>query len=304
MTSKLKKSLSACLLVLTAMIWGFAFVAQSVGSDHVGPFTFLASRSFIAGIALLPVILWRKKRFPVPQNSAPASRNHLWIGGIACGCALVTASAFQQSGIAYTTAGKAGFITALYIIIVPILSIFLKKRAPLSVWIGVLLAAAGMYLLCVKEGFTLSRGDFLVLICAFFYAVHILVIDHFSPLTDGVQMSCIQFFTCGTIAAIMMLVFERPSSAAILDAWLPILYAGLFSSAVGYTLQIIAQKNVPPTLASLLMSLESVFSVLAGWLLLKQALSPKELFGCVLVFLAVILAQLPDRKSAGNAEEK
>ena len=295
MSPKIKQTVSIGLLVLTAMIWGIAFVAQSVGSEHVGPFTFLASRSFIAGIALLPVIAIRRKTAPDAAASSRSPKN-LWMGGIACGIALAAASAFQQSGIAYTTAGKAGFITALYIVIVPILSIFLKKRAPLSVWLGVLIAALGMYLLCINESFSLSRGDLLVLICSCLYAVHILVIDHFSPRTDGVQMSCSQFFTCGTVAAIAMLIFEHPTKEAILGAWLPILYAGLFSSAIGYTLQIVAQKNVPPTLASLVMSLESVFSVLAGWLILHQSLSLKELIGCGLVFCAIILAQLPSPK--------
>ena len=266
MSPKIKQTVSIGLLVLTAMIWGIAFVAQSVGSEHVGPFTFLASRSFIAGIALLPVITIRRKTAPADSASSRSPKN-LWMGGIACGIALVAASAFQQ-----------------------------KKRAPLSVWLGVLIAALGMYLLCINESFSLSRGDLLVLICSCLYAVHILVIDHFSPLTDGVQMSCIQFFTCGTVAAIAMLIFEHPTKEALHGAWLPILYAGLFSSAIGYTLQIVAQKSVPPTVASLVMSLESVFSVLAGWLILHQSLSLKELIGCGLVFCAIILAQLPAPK--------
>jgi len=291
MTPKLKHTVSAFLLVLTALIWGIAFVAQSVGGDAVGPFTFLCSRSLIAGIALLPLVAWRKSRGALPQTAN--GRKNLLIGGIACGCALAVASAFQQIGIGGTTVGKAGFITALYIVIVPVFGIFLKKKIPAAVWMGVALAAAGMYLLCINEGFSISRGDFFVLICACCYAVHILVIDHFSPLADGVTMSCIQFFTCGVLSGVMMLIFERPAFSAVLSAWLPILYAGLFSSGIGYTLQIIAQKNVPPTLASLLMSLESVFSVLAGWVLLGQSLSAKELIGCVLVFIAIILAQLP-----------
>lgn len=294
MTNKFKQTASALLLVLTALIWGVAFVAQSVGGDSVGPFTFLASRSFIAGIALLPVIAVRDRRAKAEEEKT-SSLHALWIGGVLCGTALMIASAFQQIGIAdpNTTVGKAGFITALYIVIVPLAGIFMKKKIPVTVWIGVVLAVVGMYLLCIKEGFTISYGDFMVLICAVCFSGHILVIDHFSPKTDGVKMSCIQFFTCGVLSAILMLITETPTWASLTEAWLPILYAGLFSSAVGYTLQIIAQKNVPATLASLLMSLESVFSVLAGWVILNQSMSGRELIGCVLVFAAVLLAQIP-----------
>jgi len=295
MTQRWKQTVSVFLLILTALIWGVAFVAQSVGGDKVGPFTFLASRSVIAGIALLPLIAVRSRSASAKNREATkAPVKNLWTGGILCGCALAVASAFQQIGIGGTTVGKAGFITALYIVIVPILGIFLKKKVLPAVWCGVALAAVGMYLLCIKDSFSLSRGDFFVLLCALCYAVHILVIDHFSPLTDGVKMSCIQFFTCALLSGIFMLIFEKPTPDAILSAWLPILYAGLFSSGVGYTLQIIAQKNLPPTLASLIMSLESVFSVLAGWILLGQALSARELGGCALVFAAIVLAQLPE----------
>lgn len=292
MKFRLKNTISAALLVLTALIWGVAFVAQSVGSEHVGPFTFLSSRSLIAGVALLPLIAFRRRSAPAPKT--PADRRKLWIGGLLCGCALTVASAFQQIGIAETTVGKAGFITALYIVIVPLFGLFLKKRVPLMVWLGVALAAVGMYLLCITEGFSIFRGDFFVLLCAACYSVHILVIDYFSPRVDGVRMACIQFFTCGIVSGIVMLIAEKPTADILLAAWLPILYAGLLSSGVGYTLQIIAQKNVPPTVASLLMSLESVFSVLAGWVLLGQALSLRELLGCVLVFAAILLAQLPE----------
>jgi len=292
MNFRLKNTISAALLVLTALIWGVAFVAQSVGSEHVGPFTFLSSRSLIAGVALLPLIAFRRCTSPAPKT--PADKKNLWLGGLLCGCALTVASAFQQIGIAQTTVGKAGFITALYIVIVPLFGLFLKKRIPLAVWLGVVLAAVGMYLLCITEGFSISRGDFFVLLCAACYSVHILVIDHFSTRVDGVRMACIQFFTCGILSGVVMLIAEKPTADVLMAAWLPILYAGLLSSGVGYTLQIIAQKNVQPTIASLLMSLESVFSVLAGWVLLGQSLSLRELLGCVLVFAAILLAQLPE----------
>ncbi len=283
--------LSVLMLILTALIWGIAFVAQSVGSDHVGPFTFLASRSLIAGVALLPLVLIRRRK----QASTDKKQNSkmLWIGGTVCGTALMIASIFQQIGIADTSVGKAGFITALYIVIVPIFGIFLRKRIPIAAWIGVVLATIGMYLLCITDGLSIGRGDLFILICAICFSVHILVIDHFSPLVDGVQMACIQFFVCGILSSVAMLITETPTWEAVFAAWLPILYAGLLSSGVGYTLQIIAQKNVPATIASLVMSLESVFSVLAGWVLLHEALNARELTGCVLVFAAVLLAQLP-----------
>ena len=293
MKSGFKQWGSALLLVLTAMIWGVAFVAQSVGGDSVGPFTFLASRSFIAGVALLPVIAWRNRR-AVPA-AKPASSRDLWVGGVLCGTALMIASAFQQIGIGdpNTTVGKAGFITALYIVIVPLAGIFMKKKIQFTVWIGVALATFGMYLLCITESLTISYGDVLILICAVCFSVQILLVDYFSPKVDGVKLACLEFFTCGTLSLVMMLITETPTWDSVLEAWMPILYAGLFSSAIGYTLQIVAQKNTPPTLASLLMSLESVFSVLAGWAILGQVMSGRELIGCVLVFAAVLLAQIP-----------
>lgn len=294
MRNRFKKWGSVLLLLLTAVIWGVAFVAQSVGGDSVGPFTFLASRSFIAGLALLPVIAWRNRRATAAKTTSASSRT-LWLGGILCGAALMVASAFQQIGIGdpNTTVGKAGFITALYIVIVPLAGIFMKKRIPVTVWIGVALATFGMYLLCITESFSISYGDVLILICAVCFSVQILLVDHFSPKVDGVKLACIEFFTCGTLSFVMMLITETPTWGSVLEAWMPILYAGLFSSAVGYTLQIVAQKNVPPTLASLLMSLESVFAVLAGWVILGQSMSGRELIGCVLVFAAVLLAQIP-----------
>lgn len=292
MNSAWKTTVSALLLVLTALIWGVAFVAQSVGSDSVGPFTFLCCRSMIAGTALLPVIALRSRRSAgIPRGTS--SGRGVWLGGCMCGAALMAASTLQQIGIAGTTVGKAGFLTALYIVIVPLFGIFLKKKIPLSVWAAVLIAACGMYLLCINEGFTVSRGDGFMLLCAVCFSVHILTVDHFSPHADGIRMSCIQFYTCGLLSLFPMLLWEKPQWQAISDAWIPILYAGLFSSAVGYTLQIVAQKNVPPTVASLLMSLESVFSALAGWVILHESLSAKELTGCALVFLAILLAQLP-----------
>ena len=215
------------------------------------------------------------------------------IGGICCGIFLCAASCFQQFGILYTTVGKAGFITALYIVIVPILGIFLKKKIPAIVWFSCIIAIIGFYLLSMSNKVSLEKGDFLVLICAILFSFHILCIDYFSPKGNSVIISCIQFFTCGILSGIMMLLFESPNWDNIIAAAIPILYAGIMSSGVAYTLQVVAQKNISPTIATLIMSLESVFSALAGWMILGQTLSGRELLGCILVFIAVIMAQLP-----------
>lgn len=285
------------LLILTAMIWGAAFVAQSVGMDHVGPFTFLCTRSILGGVVLLPVIFFREKKAR-RENTQPHMENHtLLLGGILCGVALFVASAFQQIGLQETTAGKAGFLTAMYMIFVPIVGLFFHKKPAKKTWFAVLIALVGMYLLCLWEGGfqNINRGDMLELICALCFTGHILVIDHFTDKVDGVKMSCIQFFVCGILAGIFMFLLEIPSIDAILSAAAPILYAGILSSGVGYTLQIVAQKDTDPTIASLLMSLESVFSLIFGWILLHQALSGIELLGCCLMFIAIIWVQLPER---------
>lgn len=288
------------ILFLTALIWGTAFVAQSVGMDHIGPFTFNAVRSYVGGVALIPVILFFNSRKTQEQRETErANRKTLVIGGICCGIALGVASLFQQVGIQYTTVGKAGFITALYIVIVPILGIFFHKKVGLKIWVSVVIAIVGLYLLCMTGSFTLQWGDFLILICALCFSCHILVIDHFSPKVDGVQMSCIQFFTAAVLSTVAMLFVEGvPTVQDVLLSWIPVLYCGVMSSGVAYTLQIIGQKGVNPTIASLVLSLESVIAVLAGWVILGQNMSSREILGCVLMFGAIILAQLPDKKPA------
>ena len=283
------------LLVLTALIWGCAFVAQSVGMDYVGPFTFNTARFLIGAIVLLPVI-WFMDRQRKTGAEKGAGQKTLIIGGICCGIALAVASTLQQWGILFTTVGKAGFITAMYIVIVPLLGIFIGKKVRPLIIGCVAIAVVGFYFLCMTESLRLGLGDFLVLLCAIAFSIHILVIDHFSPKVDGVKMSAIQFLTAAIISAVPTLLWEQPVLTEILQAWQPVLYAGVMSCGVAYTLQIIAQKNADPTVASLLLSLESVFSVLAGWVLLGQGLSLKELFGCVLIFCAIILAQLPEKK--------
>ncbi len=308
----MNKTKNTVLLLLTAFIWGVAFVAQSVGMDYVGPLTFNAARFIIGAVFLIPCIAFldvlKKKdsaKSEAPSagcqnlpSTDPTDRKTLLIGGLCCGIAIAIASTLQQYGISMTTVGKAGFITALYIVIVPILGIFLKKKPRLIIWVSVILALAGLYFLCMTDSLSFSKGDTLVLLCALAFSIHILIIDYFSPKVDGVRMSCIQFFIAGILCGIPALILEHPRFSSLVAAWAPILYAGILSCGVAYTLQIVAQKNYDPTIASLILSLESVFSVLAGWVILHQALAPREIFGCILVFIAIILVQLPVRKKA------
>lgn len=298
MSKNLKGSI---MLLITSFIWGTAFVAQSDGMNYVEPFTYNAMRTLLGGFVLIPIILIFKavgKRTGAPPLNY--SLKNTVKGGICCGVVLFIASSFQQFGIAYTTTGKAGFITALYIVLVPLLlGMILKKAVPLKMWLFVLIAVVGFWFLCINEDFRISKGDFLVLCCALFFAVHIIVVDHFiEQNTDGMLMSCIQFFTAAVFMLIGMFVFESPNIDSIIDAKIPVLYAGIMSSGVAYTMQILGQRYTAPTIATLLMSLESVFAALSGWLILHEKLSPKELCGCGLVFTAVILAQLvgEDRK--------
>ena len=295
---KLRNSL---LLLLTATIWGFAFVAQSVGMQYVGPMTYVCTRSIIGGIVLLPVIAVLNRNSSIhvgeTRQERQKGRKTLLLGGVCCGVVLCVASTTQQIALMYTSVGKAGFLTACYILIVPLLSwLLFGRKCGLKHWCGVALALIGLYFLCMASGsFGFAKGDLIGLSCALLFSVHILVIDHFSPLTEGVKLSCIQFFVCAIVAGIGMLLFEHPTWANILAAWKPILYAGAMSSGVGYTLQIVGQKGMNPAVASLIMSLESVISVIAGWLILGQALSGREIFGCVLMFAAIVLAQLPEK---------
>lgn len=289
------KTKNALILFLTAFIWGTAFVAQSVGMDHLGPFAFNGIRNFIGGIALLPCILLLDKLKLMDEGTG--DKKDLVLGGICCGIFLFAASSLQQIGIQYTTAGKAGFITAFYIVLVPVLGIFLKQKTGWKVWLAVVIAIVGLYFLCITESFSIGKGDIYIFLCALVYAGHILVIDYFAPKTNGVKMSCIQFFVSGILSVPFMMIFETTTVEAVFASWGPILYAGVLSSGVAYTLQIIGQKNVNPAIASLILSLESCISVLAGWAILGEQLSSRELTGCVLMFAAIILAQLPDKKA-------
>ncbi len=295
------KTKNGLILFLAAFIWGTAFVAQSVGMEYLGPFSFNGIRSFVGGISLLPCIAlldWIKGRDGGKEEEAmqPEVRKTLAAGGICCGLCLFAASSLQQIGIQYTTVGKAGFITAFYIVLVPVFGIFLKKKIGWKIWAAVVLALAGLYFLCITETFTIGKGDIYVLLCALIFSVHILTIDYFAPKTDGVKMACIQFIVAGVLSLPFMALFEAPTAEAVIRSAGPILYAGVMSSGVAYTLQIVGQKNMNPAVASLILSLESSISVLAGWVILGQSLSVREGAGCVMMFAAIILAQIPGKK--------
>ena len=299
-------SKNAIILFLTALIWGTGFVAQSAGAEHVPPFTFNSIRCILGGCILLIYLKGRDVRNKTTKNSSPQEnmtqdkktqdKKILLLGGILCGIVLCAGMGLQQIGIAYTTVGKAGFLSGLYILIVPILGLFLKKPVGIKIWISVFIAAVGLYFLCITESFAIQRGDVYMLICAVFFAIHILVIDFFSPKVDGVRMSCIQFFVCGILSGVFMLLFETPSVEAIQSGWFSIVYAGVMGCGIAYTLQIVGQKNINPTVASLILSVETVVSVIAGFLVFAELLAPRELLGCILMFGAIILAQLPQKR--------
>lgn len=295
--------------IITAMIWGSSFVAQSTSTEHIGAFTFNAARSFVGFLALLVVVqIFRMIRKEPEIQQTPeekkAGRKGLVLGGICCGIALALACNLQQLGmVAGASAGKTSFITTLYVVLVPICGLFLKKRVSPTVWISVLLAVAGLYCLCIKDSFSIAPSDLLVMLCAFGYTLHILVIDYFTQKVDGVKMSCIQFLSCAVLSAILMLIFEHPTWADITPCIGSILYVGVFSSGVAYTLQILAQKDSNPTIVALLLSLESVFGAVSGAIFLHETMTGKELVGCVLMLIAVVLAQIefPSKKKAKSA---
>ena len=298
---KIRNSL---ILLLTATIWGFAFVAQSVGMDYVGPLTFLFSRSLIGGIVLLPVVAILHKNGPGHASETPEekrkARKTLLIGGVCCGVALAVSEVLQQFGLARTSVGKAGFLTALYVVIVPVLGLLAGRRPGARLWVCVAVSVAGLYLLCLagRDTLTLTGGEWQLLLCALLFAVQILLVGHFGPQLDGVQLSFVEFLVTALLSTGGMLLFEQPTVEQLAGAAVAIAYCGILSSGVGYTLQIVGQQNLDPTIASMAMCLESVFSALAGWLLLRQTMSAPELAGCALMFAAIVGAQLPEREKA------
>jgi drug/metabolite transporter (DMT)-like permease len=286
--------------LLAALIWGTAFVFQSEAAVHIGPFTFNTMRGMLAflslGLILLGRDLWNKRKGNKQEESVPAEKRNikaLLIGGFLCGTVLAVAANLQQLGLGSTSPGKAAFITALYVVLVPVFSLFFGKKARVLVWIGVALATVGLYFLCITGTMTIETSDFFVFLCAFCFAAHIIVIDRVSPHVNGVELSCLQFLVMAVESAVCMLIVESPTWEAMLACLWPLFHVGVFSSSVAYTLQIAGQKRVPSAAASLLMSLESVFAVIASWIVLGDALEVQQIIGCVLIFAAIVLSQIP-----------
>lgn len=304
-----KNTLGSLLLTLTAMIWGTSFAFQRVGMESIEPITFTAARMSLASLAILAVsFLLRQKEKKTPpvrtSEEEKAYRKSTLYGGLCCGVFLTAASLFQQIGMLTTSAGKAGFITALYMLLVPVFNFVLfHKKNTLLVWFGVLVGVAGMYLLCVKEGFRLTHGDTLVCICAVLFSGHILCADHFTRNGDPVRIAAIQSLMVFVVSAILAFFVEEPSWEKIVSAAVPILYCGVVSAGAGYTLQLIGQKYTDPTIASLLMSLEAVFAVIAGSILLKERMTTREAVGCVIMFAAILLVQLPVKGKGKEAHD-
>ncbi len=311
----MKKQLRAeGMLMMTAIIWGTAFVAQKSGMDYIGPMAFNGIRNIVGGLVLIPVILFldslaKKRTADQPPKTAEekaAEKKLLIIGGICCGLALMFASSIQQIAIVYTTAGKAGFITAMYVLLVPLIGwIFLRRKLRPIIWLCVVGAVVGLYLLCIpaESGFgNINKGDVIMLICSLFFAIHILVVDYFSPKVDSVKLSCIQFFVAGIVACCFiapvdpLLGYTFPTMAQLLDGSFSILYTGIMSCGVAYTLQVVGQADAEPTIASMILCLESVFSVIAGAIILGEAMGAREIIGCVLMFAAILIAQLPSKE--------
>ena len=291
---KNRKLLGNILLLITTAIWGTAFAFQRMGMDSIEPATFSAVRMLLAAVAVTPLVALGKDKSKTYNSEY--KRNTI-IGGILCGLCLGTATIFQQVGIVQTSAGKAGFITAMYMLLVPVINLILfRKKSPAVVWIAVLIGIIGMYLLCINEEFSLSRGDALVSVCALVFSFHIICTDHFVQNANPVGMSVIQLYVTALLSAVVAAFTENPSWNDVRAAIIPILYCGLGSGAIGYTLQIVAQKFTEPAVASLLMSLEAVFAVLGGTLILGEKMTTREAIGCLVMFIAVILAQIPSRK--------
>lgn len=296
---KNKKLLGSLMLTLTALIWGTAFAAQRKGMESIEPVTFTAARNVLAAgaVGLVAALAGLGRRKDLTEDQRRQKRRSTVIGGVCCGVFLAAASIFQQMGVVYTTAGKAGFITAMYMLLVPVIGfVFFRRRNPLTVWLAVAVGVLGMYLLCMDGGFRLTRGDALVCVCAVLFSCHILCCDHFARLGDPLWISALQFLTTMVISGAAAFIMERPTWAKVASAAVPILYCGIVSGGIGYTLQMTAQRFTDPTVASLLMSLESVFAVIAGALLLGERMSGRELAGCAVMFAAIVLVQLPERK--------
>ncbi len=301
-----KSTKHSLLLVFVALIWGAAFVAQSEGGNAMGPYTFNYIRCFIAALVMSPTIFLFDK-IGISQRPKDKEEKKLLIkSGVLSGIALFAATNLQQIGVFLgNSVGKAGFLTSCYVIVVPILGLFLKRKSGINVWVGVGLTIIGLYLLCINGEFRIEKSNFLLILCAVMFSVQILVIDHYILKVDGVRLAIIQFWVAAILSSILMICFEwNPqtliSNLSSKEVMIPLLYAAVISSGLGFTFQTIGQEGVNPTVASLILSMESVFSVLAGWIILNQALSLKELIGCLLIFVAIIIAQIPVENIISN----
>ena len=294
-------SKSNLLLILASIIWGCAFVAQNVGMNYIGPWTFSTIRFLIAGFSLLAIIpILDKKRTHVIRPKTKEEKMKLLLGSVLCGLALSIGSIVQQIAMLTVPVAKAGFLTTLYVLFVPMITLLFGKKIPLKVWIGIAMALFGLYLLSMAGNLAIGIGEILLILAAFLFAIHIIIIGHFSTRVDPVRLSCGQLLIGGFATVIPMIVIEKPTMGSILAAYIPLLYTGIFSSCVAYTLQIFAQKEANPTIAGMLLSLESVFAALTGYLILHQVLNTRELIGCVVIFIAIVIAQLPDRRDMVN----
>jgi drug/metabolite transporter (DMT)-like permease len=283
---------SNLLLLLTAVIWGFAFVAQRAGMEFIGPFTFNSARFTLGSLSLIPLLLINQRRKFEKERFLPLNDKKLLYGGLSAGTVLFLGATFQQSGLVYTDAGKAGFITGFYVILVPILGLFINQKTSLLTWLGAIVAIVGLYFLSVNETFDINIGDILVLIGAFFWAIQILVIGHYSTRVDPFQLAFSQFVVCAVFSFIVALISETIILQNILLAYLPILYAGLFSVGIAFTIQVVAQREAHPANAAIIMSLEAVFAVIGGWMILNESIPMRGLFGCWLMLIGMILSQL------------
>lgn len=294
---KNKKAFGSIILLITSIIWGLAFVFQRTGMDKIEPITFNAVRMATGAIFLGIVILFLNVKSKKTSTAPKENKTKTIIGGLCCGAFLTAASLTQQIGMVHTSAGKAGFITAMYILFVPIINFVLfKKKAAIKVWVAVLIGILGMYMLCVKESFTFTLGDVMILACAIIFSGHILCVDYFTQFCNPIKLSAIQFATAAVVSTVLAFIFESPTVEKIISAAIPILYCGILSGGVGYTLQMVGQKDTDPAIASLIMSLESVFALIAGVLLLGETMTFTEIAGCVIMFAAIVLAQLPEKK--------
>lgn len=298
-------SKSNLLLILASIIWGCAFVAQNVGMNYIGPWTFSTIRFLIAGFSLLAIIpILDKKRTHVIRPKTKEEKMKLLLGSVLCGLALSIGSIVQQIAMLTVPVAKAGFLTTLYVLFVPMITLLFGKKIPLKVWIGIAMALFGLYLLSMAGNLAIGIGEILLILAAFLFAIHIIIIGYFSTRVDPVRLSCGQLLIGGFATVIPMIVIEKPTIGSILAAYIPLLYTGIFSSCVAYTLQIFAQKEANPTIAGMLLSLESVFAALAGYLILHQVLNTRELIGCVVIFIAIVIAQLPNRRDMVNVTKE